>query len=257
MEIRPPADFQLQNNQDENRFRILIVEDDEFNQTLIRYWVQKLGYDFSLASDAHQAFELLKDQVFDLTLMDIQLPVMDGFAATQHIRTFLDPFMPIFALTADELSEKLAGAMNHGMNGLIRKPLQQQQLKTEIEAAIHTRRHARRREVTKSLDVLLGQSDLVFLKSLMQDFFSFQEKANLSVDQFLLDQSFDQITRMGHQLKSIALTIGAKDLAFYGRYLENLTSFEEKTLPYINRLVWEYDRCVEDVKAYLSEADAV
>ena len=254
-ELNPSS--HISQKKDELPQSLLIVEDDEFNQTLIRYWIQKFGYQFHLVSDAEQAFEHLKNQIYDLTLMDIQLPVMDGFQATQIIRSEIDPFMPILALTADELSEKLAGAMNHGMNGLVRKPFQQAHLKSEIEKAIYVREQERKKQITKSLDLLLGQSDLAFLKDLMEDFFSFQDRTNQALDEFILNHSLEKVTRMGHQLKSIALTIGAQDLAFYGRYFENLKENETQVICFSNRLMREYDLCIKEVRSYLSSSESL
>ena len=105
--------------------RILVVDDVELNRELMLALLSKYGCEVGLAEDGAQAIQALNDQAFELVLMDCQMPVMDGFAATQAIRAsgarFAD--IPIVALTASAQPEHLARCEAVGMNDHLTKPL--------------------------------------------------------------------------------------------------------------------------------------
>ncbi len=100
--------------------RILIVEDNRINQMVTQKILEKYGVICTIAQHGKEALQLLKQQSFDLVLMDINMPVMNGIQATQEIRTFSD--IPIIALTAVELEEMREKIYKCGMNDIIVKP---------------------------------------------------------------------------------------------------------------------------------------
>ncbi|WFE67819.1 response regulator [Thiomicrospira sp. R3] len=102
--------------------KILLVEDNEINQLVAQTQLEKLGLVVVLASDGQQALTEFKQQPFDLVLMDIQMPVMDGYQATQAIRQ-INPDIPIVALTAAAMVEDKNKALAVGMNDHLAKPL--------------------------------------------------------------------------------------------------------------------------------------
>jgi signal transduction histidine kinase/DNA-binding response OmpR family regulator len=103
--------------------RILLVEDNVVNQKVALLVLKKLGYDAQVANHGLEALEKLKEQVYDLVLMDIQMPEMDGIAATKVIRNshYHQPY--IIALTANALEETRQICLQVGMNAFIRKPI--------------------------------------------------------------------------------------------------------------------------------------
>ncbi|MBF0162183.1 MAG: response regulator [Magnetococcales bacterium] len=104
--------------------QILLVEDLINNQLLARMILEKAGHRVTLAVDGLQALELLAKQRFDLVLMDVQMPEMDGFEATRRIRagSGLDSQVPIVAVTAWTTKEEEQLCLDVGMNGLLCKP---------------------------------------------------------------------------------------------------------------------------------------
>lgn len=104
--------------------KILLVEDNILNQKLIISYLKKTPYILSLADDGIQAVEKCSEEVFDLVLMDIQLPGIDGYAATERIRKFPSyENTPIIALTAHAMKGEDEKARQAGCNGYLTKPI--------------------------------------------------------------------------------------------------------------------------------------
>lgn len=112
--------------------RILIAEDNEMNQQLMLMYVHRLGWDCELAGNGIEVIDACRRSEFDVILMDIDMPVLDGIEAALYIRIF-DPNIPIIAITAyadDQMRDDCARA---GMNAFITKPASRE----EIEAVIN------------------------------------------------------------------------------------------------------------------------
>ena len=116
-----------------NQIKILIAEDNQLNQMLIKAILDKESIQYELAENGEQVLEKLKKTNFDLILMDIQMPIMDGVSATIEIRNNLKSRIPIIALTAnasvsDELKYKEVG-----MNDHLSKPFKREDLFNKIK----------------------------------------------------------------------------------------------------------------------------
>ncbi|MEO5358197.1 MAG: response regulator [Nitrospirae bacterium YQR-1] len=116
---------------------ILVVEDNPVNQTLAVKLLQKRGYTTSVAGNGQEAFDMLAASHFDLVLMDVQMPVMDGLTATKQIRSAADirinAFIPIIAMTAHALKGDMEICLEAGMDDYITKPLGTKDLYKIIE----------------------------------------------------------------------------------------------------------------------------
>jgi PAS domain S-box-containing protein len=105
--------------------RVLIVEDTLVNQTLLRVVLEKMGHTTVMAGNGREAVEAASREQFDLVFMDVQMPVMDGFAATEAIRqaeTLNGRHVPIFAMTAHALQGDRERCVAAGMDGYVSKP---------------------------------------------------------------------------------------------------------------------------------------
>lgn len=107
--------------------RVLLVEDNEINQEVAGEMLRQIGVDFEVAENGQVAVDKAKAQKFDLILMDIQMPVMDGYQACRAIREF-NPTIPIIALTAAAMVEDKNKALSAGMNDHLAKPLDSEAL---------------------------------------------------------------------------------------------------------------------------------
>jgi PAS domain S-box-containing protein len=116
--------------------RILLVDDSLINRKVAELHLRKMGYDVTSAESAADALELLKNLVFDLVLMDVQMPGMDGVEATRIIRNgkrgVSQPNVPIVAMTAHAAPEFRRRCMEAGMNDYVVKPVNFYELATTI-----------------------------------------------------------------------------------------------------------------------------
>jgi len=108
--------------------RILVVDDNAINQSLMNHLLLQWNIDFNIVSNGMEAVEKLGNKVYDLILMDLQMPQMDGYAATQHIREVMKLDIPIIAMTAHALAGEREKCLSRGMNEYISKPIKEQEL---------------------------------------------------------------------------------------------------------------------------------
>ena len=115
--------------------KILVAEDTESNYLLLSIILRK-EYEVHRAHDGQEAIEKFESCQPDMILMDIKMPVMDGYTATRQIRQ-LDrqdaPSIPILAMTADAFTEDILAAKESGMNGHLAKPLDIRIVKQELD----------------------------------------------------------------------------------------------------------------------------
>ncbi len=102
--------------------RVLVVEDDIPNQMVAKHLFLKIKCEFEIVGTGHSAIEHVKQNHYDLILMDIGLPDMNGFEATKLIKAFNDT-VPIIALTANKGSDIESRCLEAGMNEYLMKPL--------------------------------------------------------------------------------------------------------------------------------------
>jgi len=112
------------------KLRVLVAEDNLTNQMVIAKILERAGHEVTLAGDGEQALEALKSRAFDITLMDLHMPVMGGVEATKLYRFMYrdSPRMPIVALTADATPEAVAECREAGMEACLTKPIDTQKL---------------------------------------------------------------------------------------------------------------------------------
>jgi CheY-like chemotaxis protein len=118
--------------------RVLLVEDDEDNFELVRILLVKAGCEVLGATTGQDALEVARREIPDLILMDLSLPVMDGWTAASELK--LDPqtaSIPLLALTAHTLPGDRQRAMAVGFNGYISKPINMQRFKEELDKAFN------------------------------------------------------------------------------------------------------------------------
>jgi CheY-like chemotaxis protein len=98
--------------------RVLLVEDLEHNRDLARIILEKAGHEVDTAENDAEAVAAIESRTYDLVLMDIQMPVMDGVTATQKVRQMDEPLrsLPIIAMTANVLPHQVKAFAEAGMN---------------------------------------------------------------------------------------------------------------------------------------------
>jgi len=112
--------------------KVLVVEDIALNQLLMKTLLDDFGFDRDIAGNGKIAIEKLAAKSYDIILMDLQMPIMNGFEATAYIRNTLNSKIPIIALTADVTTVDLAKCKAVGMNDYIAKPVDEKLLYSKI-----------------------------------------------------------------------------------------------------------------------------
>lgn len=126
----------ISHNGDENNAypnidaHVLLAEDNLINQDVALNMLENFGCTVKVVSNGSAALDLLKEEVFDIVLMDCQMPVMDGLAATRRLRDFGGDYtnIPVIALTANVMEGDKEKCIESGMNGYISKPVKQEEL---------------------------------------------------------------------------------------------------------------------------------
>jgi CheY-like chemotaxis protein len=115
---------------------ILLVEDNKVNQFLANALLTSWKAKVDISEDGQDAIDRLREKEYDLVLMDLQMPVMDGFEATEHIREVLKSNVPIIGLSANALNGERERSMERGMNDYVSKPFQPEMLYEKIHGFI-------------------------------------------------------------------------------------------------------------------------
>jgi CheY-like chemotaxis protein len=117
---------------DIKNIKVLVVEDIALNQLLMKTLLDDFGFERDIAGNGLIAIEKLKTKTYDIILMDLQMPEMNGFEATEYIRNTMNSKIPIIALTADVTTVDLAKCKAVGMNDYIAKPVDERLLYSKI-----------------------------------------------------------------------------------------------------------------------------
>jgi signal transduction histidine kinase/CheY-like chemotaxis protein len=107
--------------------RILVAEDAKANQTLIQILLQKMGYQVTIVEDGQQAVDRLRGETYDIILMDMQMPVMNGYEATREIKT-MGIRTPVIAVTAHAMKGDEQKCFDAGCDGYLTKPIDKTKL---------------------------------------------------------------------------------------------------------------------------------
>jgi len=219
---------------------ILLVEDNEINQQVAGELLEQAGFYVDIANHGQEAIDKLQEKPYDCVLMDVQMPIMDGYTAAQKLREDgrFDE-LPILAMTANATVEDRQLSLDAGMNDHIAKPINPQIL---FGALLKWIPHAER-ELPKTLqekDSGTEEPDLPDLPGidtqdglerlggnvrsylrLLGKFADNQQDAIEEITQAFMDKDGEQMVRLAHTLKGVAGNIGAT------RLQESATELEE------------------------------
>ena len=117
--------------------KILLVEDDEMNRDMLMRRLQRRNYQVVIAFDGAQGVQLARSEGPDLILMDMSLPVLDGWEATRQLKAFPETWtIPIIALTAHAMTDDRAKALHVGCDDYDTKPIEFPRLLGKIQALL-------------------------------------------------------------------------------------------------------------------------
>jgi two-component system sensor histidine kinase/response regulator len=238
---------------------VLLVEDNEINQQVAKEILEGAGLIVTLAADGQEGVNAVKENNYDVVLMDVQMPVMDGYTATREIRKENDfKDLPIIAMTAHAMAGDEDKSLQAGMNGHVTKPIDPKQLFSTLQNWIKPRE--KRVQVEQS-EVPVEQSETekpvtpedelpeslsgfdladglkrlqgnkkLYRKLLLSFAADYNTVAN-EIRQALDAKNFDQAHSLVHNLKGLAGNLSATDLQATAANLENLVKGIDKKGP--------------------------
>jgi PAS domain S-box-containing protein len=210
---------------------ILLVEDNEINQQVASEILEQAGFYVDIANHGREALDMLKSKAYECVLMDVQMPVMDGFTATAKIREndkYKD--LPVLAMTANATMEDRDRSLAAGMNEHIAKPIRPKLL---FEALLTWIPHGERAlpealseaspvqdeislPVMPGIDVQaglerMGGNTQSYIR-LLQKFAENQANAIAEIDEALASEEQELAVRLAHTLKGVGGSVGATEL---------------------------------------------
>ena len=258
----------LHNGKEDNlqldSLHILLVEDNRINQQFVIALMEEFGFVTTIANNGKEAIEQLMSQRFDLILMDVQMPLMDGFEATRVIRSELSLQTPIIAVTANAANNEKDKCITSGMNDYIAKPLVPGELYLKIKTLlpgklIDKQNHARFHHTISKIDETVF--DLAaFIEKLNGDKEVFHELITIFLEDTPIDfkklesaiaeESYLLIEQISHKLYSsftiMCVTGAAKILKEMEQDAENKMAIADIKEKFIS-LYAIYDRVKKDL----------
>lgn len=225
--------------------RILVAEDNEINQRMVSSMLSRLDITADFVSNGRNAVDRVLSSTYDIVLMDMMMPGMNGLDATREIRRRQTGDGPhIIALTANASGEHRAECLQAGMDDYLAKPFTKQALEDLIRR-VH--RAARGPEIDRSrfnaFHASLGPDSDEFITGLIGDFLTEANRFRSEIHVGLDDRDADAVRRAAHTLSSNSRTFGAEKLASTCREIERLAT--EERLEDISPIVDGFDSQIE------------
>lgn len=223
------------------RLRILLVEDNRVNQLVATRFLDRLGQEVVVAGDGAQAVSIAKEQTFDVILMDMQMPVMDGIEATRRIiaEGGLCSATPIIAMTANASDDDRRRCIEAGMAGFESKPVTMERLRNVIHSIVNVPANGQDRDMSNDIGLpepiiiddvdfpplaIEGldearQSELVdalgedVFRELVESFFNDATSLIQDLHVALANHDPEKIDRALHTIKGAAVNVGLNDIA--------------------------------------------
>jgi signal transduction histidine kinase/CheY-like chemotaxis protein len=251
---------------------ILVAEDDAVNQTTIETVLTRWGLDVTLVQNGQQAVEAAQSKTFDLILMDVHMPVLNGLDATQILRT-QGLTLPIIALSASVLQEDVEASRKAGCNLHLGKPIERQQLHATLEGYLRrdipaappapaqvssdtlpqaaTAEHTGCSEVIDWRDLSSRVDDEEILVQIASVFLTDNAERIERLAQALRSGDHSEIPSLAHAIKGSAAGLGARALTMAARHLE--TEAKQPEPPNLVTLFSAVQVEFERVKSLLSD----
>lgn len=211
--------------------KVLLVEDNEFNQIVAKDFLESWNIEVDLASNGEMAVKSLSKKDYDIILMDLQMPVMDGFEATTTIRQMTGSKceIPILALTAATISSIKEQCLEVGMNDFVSKPFDPVDLHTKITKNISNFNTSENFDFTYLEQLTKGSKEKI--EKYIDIFLKTAEKDMSSLKEGLVDRDQKRIKDTLHKQASSILVVGLNELGNKARALESqLVNTEPDTI---------------------------
>lgn len=208
--------------------RILLVEDNELNQLVAENSLKHYNCEVIKADNGRIAVELLEKEQFDIILMDIQMPEMDGIEATKILREEMAVKTPIIALTANAFKSEIDKCTSIGIDDYITKPFAEESLIKIIDKHLRKQRDLSKelpeKENPYDLTTIkkLGQGDEAFIRKIITLFVTQTEEMIPLIELAFNNENFAEIARLIHKIRPSVEAVGINSISGDLRELEIL-----------------------------------
>jgi len=200
---------------------ILVAEDNIINQRVVKHTLQKQGAEVKIANNGKEAIECMQSNDFDVILMDLQMPKMDGYAATRYIREQMKKEVPIIAMTADALKGEAEKCFDAGMAAYISKPFEPNDLyrlilKITTEHKIVNLPQSKKTNIPLldfSFLYEISDNDPSYIYDVIDLFLSAMPEGLNKLEKLVAEGTdWDGISRQAHSLKSSVSVIKIREM---------------------------------------------
>ncbi len=235
---------------------ILLCEDNILNQKLAKSVIDEFGFELDIAGNGEEGIQMFTEKKYDLILMDLQMPVKDGYQATEYIRCELKSDIPIIAMTAHSLVGEQQKCYDIGMNGYVPKPFKQAELLNEINRVLDGKPLPGSNNF-KGIDLtyLLEMSceDQNFVNEMIGLFVNkIPNEADL-LEKAVKANDYDSVKKIAHNMKSSLPIFKLDDLLSDLTEIESQAidaKFNNETLKKVNVLKHGLNEAVEKLATY-------
>lgn len=252
------ADF---NQPNLNSISVLVIDDNKVNQRVAALTLKKWNAKVDVADNAKAAFEKLAEKKFDLILMDVTMPEMDGFEATTHIRKKMPaPIskIPIIAMTASALIGDREKCISVGMNEYVSKPFNPEDLYDKIIKTIPLDSIKNSAPV---IDLSLlherAEGDTEYLKDIIGSYIQEMPVYVKEMETFLKNKNVNAIGPQAHKMKSPAKLLGAFELNLQLEYIEKNISLNGLNQNMIGKIQLMSSLCIQTVEELKKELQKI
>lgn len=185
------------------KLKILLCEDNILNQKLVKSVIQNFGFELDIAENGEEGIEFLSKKEYDLVLMDLQMPVKDGYQTTEYIRNKMNLSIPIIAMTAHSLVGEQERCYDVGMDAYVPKPFKQGDLLEAIKTVMNKDVNSvkkRRIDFSYLDEIACGNPD--FKKEIVALFIEKIPAEVIQLEEAFNDSNFDRVKKLAHNMKS-------------------------------------------------------
>lgn len=207
--------------------RILVAEDESFNQYLLKKILKDFNLDYEIAGNGSIALELLKDNPFDLVLLDLEMPVMDGFTFVKEVRNQLRMNLPIIAMSANDDPEIINHALSSGIDDYLTKPYDPEKIFNMISGMLvkgrtvsgkNNKENTRKWSDISKLRKTLGNDNDV-IKAMINKFLEITPAYYDEMIAAYGSGDFITLKNVSHKIKSSIELVAAKDVTINVRLI--------------------------------------
>lgn len=236
---------------------VLVVEDNGINQLVAKQMLAALKATVDIAPDGLEAVEKVQAKKYDLILMDVQMPGMDGYETTRYIRSQLKNDVPIIAMTAFAFKGEVEKCLESGMNEYLAKPFSLESLVAIIEKTLTTvneesNPHVFTKEgvaVDVSMLYEVAGDDIAYINTMVSTFLENMPPAINKIETAFAEGDHDSLYKAAHYAKSSFSVIKISDVFTYVQDIERVAKqkLDLNTLPPLIKYVKEKFAIAEKV----------